>query len=166
VIVLALALMGIVAGVGATVRSYRAPMPTELDDDRRRVPRWFAALLWSLAGLCLGAILLAAFAPASASAGVNAETLATLPALSAAQTQFDQTELRAKAGQIVALRLENRDTGAHSFNIDEFNVHVSMPPGESSLALFQASTPGTYTFYCDVPSHREAGMLGTLIVEP
>jgi nitrite reductase (NO-forming) len=71
-----------------------------------------------------------------------------------------------KAGEMVALCLENRDTAPHSFNIDEFDVHISMQPGESSLALFTASTPGTYIFYCDVPGHRAAGMVSTQIVEP
>ena len=41
-----------------------------------------------------------------------------------------------------------------------------MPPGQSALALFQLAEPGAYTFYCDLPGHREAGMVGTLIVEP
>lgn len=166
VIVLALAGVGIVAGIGATVQNYRAHTATGIDAERMRLPRWFPALLWSLAGLCLGAILVATLLPTSASAGVSAESLATLPALGAVQIRFDQTELRVKAGEIVALRLENRDSQPHSFNIDEFKVHVSMPPGTPSLALFRPTTPGTYTFYCDVPTHRQAGMVGTLIVAP
>ncbi len=66
----------------------------------------------------------------------------------------------------MALRLENQDTNAHSFDIDEFTVHTPLPAGATSLALFTPSTPGTYTFYCSIPGHREAGMVGTLVVVP
>jgi uncharacterized cupredoxin-like copper-binding protein len=166
VLVLVLAAVGMVSGVGATIENYRAPTDTGIDSGRRRLPTWFQPVLWSLAGLCVGALLVGALPRVTAGATVSAQTLALLPTLSAAHIQFAPTELRVKAGEIVALRLENRDTTPHSFNIDEFGVHISMPPGESSLALFKASTPGTYTFYCDVPGHRAAGMVGTLIVEP
>jgi uncharacterized cupredoxin-like copper-binding protein len=166
VIVLVLAVVGLVAGVGATIQNYRGPRAAETDNGRRRLPAWFRPLLWSLAGLCLGALLVGALPRATSGATVSAGTLAALPTLTAAQIRFAPTELRVKAGEIVALRLENRDNTPHSFNIDAFNVHIEMPPGESSLALFKASTPGIYTFYCDVPGHREAGMVGTLIVEP
>jgi uncharacterized cupredoxin-like copper-binding protein len=74
--------------------------------------------------------------------------------------------MRARVGETVALRLENSDGGAHSFGIDALNIHVPMPAGKPALALFTPITPGTYTFYCGVPSHREADMLGTLVVEP
>ena len=37
--------------------------------------------------------------------------------------------------------------------------------GEQALVLFIPTEPGTYTFYCGVPGHCEAGMEGTLIVE-
>jgi len=168
VIVLALAGVGMVAGIGATLEHYRDRAPTAAltDNDRRRVPAWFRPVPWSLAGLCLGALLVSALPRAAPGATVSAQTLALLPTLTAAHIRFAPTELRVKAGEIVALHLENRDTTPHSFNIDEFNVHISMLPGESSLALFKAGTPGTYTFYCDIPGHRAAGMVGTLMVEP
>jgi Copper binding proteins, plastocyanin/azurin family len=34
------------------------------------------------------------------------------------------------------------------------------------LGLFRPTAAGTYTFYCSGPGHCEAGMVGTLIVEP
>jgi nitrite reductase (NO-forming) len=97
---------------------------------------------------------------------VSAETLAQLPALASGRNTFDQAELRAKVGQTVALRLENSDTQTHSFDIDALDVHVPMPSSMSVLTLFTPSAPGTYTFYCRIPGHREAGMVGTLAVEP
>jgi hypothetical protein len=75
----------------------------------------------------------------TASAGVSTEALAQLPALVVGRNTFEQAELRAKVGEAVALRLDNQDTNAHSFDIDEFAVHTLLPPGATSLALFTAS---------------------------
>jgi uncharacterized cupredoxin-like copper-binding protein len=41
-----------------------------------------------------------------------------------------------------------------------------MQSGKPSLALLKATRAGTYPFSCGIPGHREAGMVGTLIVEP
>jgi plastocyanin len=163
-LVVALSLVGIVSGASATIQNYRPLSSTELEHARSRVPRWFRPLPWAVAGLCLGALLVGAIPRVSAGAAVSAETLAALPALTADQGRFAPTELRAQTGALVALRLENRDANAHTFNIDELNVHLSMPPGEPRLALFRAGPPGVYTFYCDVPGHRQAGMVGSLII--
>ena len=81
VVINAVAVVGIVAGAGATVQNYRAPTAAETADGRRRVPEWFPAVLWSLAGLCLGALLIGALPRADDTIGVSPEALAALPAL-------------------------------------------------------------------------------------
>lgn len=161
VIVLGLALVGGVAGVIATAQNFRSQAAREVGAE---TPRWFGAGVVAVIGLVLGASLVAAI-PRGGAAGVSAEVLADLPVVTAAGVRFEQAELRAQVGETVALRLENRDAAGHSFDIDELAVHVAIVPGEPALALFRPDVPGTYTYYCAVPGHREAGMVGKLIVE-
>lgn len=156
---LGLYLVAIVAGLAATVMGVQSATAG-------RAPRWLSGFLIGLAAFCLGASLVAVIPPPDATTGVSAEALAQLPPLVSTQMRFEPKDLRVKVGETVALRLENRDPQRHYFDIDELNVHVAMPPGKSALALFRPTKPGTYTFYCSVPGHREAGMVGTLIVEP
>lgn len=78
---------------------------------------------------------------------------------------FAQQELQVKAGEPVALRLDNPHSAPHSFDIDALNVHVPVAAGKHALILLTPAQPCTYTFYCAVPGHREAGMVGTLVVE-
>jgi plastocyanin len=101
-----------------------------------------------VAGACLGAIAIGTASDASATTGMPPETLAALPALTTRDMEFDRTEIRVRAGDVVALRLENEDRMAHSLDIDELGVHVAMPPGTPALALFRVNRPGAYTFYC------------------
>jgi len=131
-----------------------------------RAPRWLKGFLIGTTTFVLGASLVATIPPSDATAGVSAEALAQLSALVSGRNTFGQTELRARVGETVALRLENSDTQTHSFDIDAFNVHVAMPTNMPALALFTPTAPGSYTFYCRIPGHIEKGMKGTLIVEP
>ncbi len=156
VVTVALALVGMVSGIGATVQNYRCA--------DRRTPRRTAAALAALIGLCLGAILVAALPREAASAGVSQEVLAQLPAITIPGFHFDRNGVQAQAGETVALRLDNKHIAPHTFDIDELNVHVPVAAGESGLVLFTPREPGSYTFYCSVPGHR-AGMEGELTVE-
>jgi heme/copper-type cytochrome/quinol oxidase subunit 2 len=156
---LVLLLVTVVAGVAAMI--YRTRQVAG-----ERGARWLTGFLIGMATFVLGASLVAAIPASDATAGVSAKALAQLPALVAGRNRFDRTELRARVGETVALRLENSDTQVHSFDIDELNVDVPIPTGTPALALFTPTTPGTFTFYCKVTGHREAGMVGTLVVVP
>ena len=87
-------------------------------------------------------------------------------ALTTQNMAFGLNELHVKAGELVTVQLDNYDVFAHSFDIDEWDVHVDMPGNDRAVATFVPTTPGQYSIYCRVPGHREAGMIGTLIVEP
>ncbi len=166
VVLMAILAIGILAGLGATIHDYRTSRASVEENKRRQTPRWFQIAVGTLVGLGVGAISVAAIPQDNAAANVSPETLAQLPLLSTNNHLFDRAEIRVKAGDFVALRLENSETSGHSFDIDEFNVHVAMPPGKTAVALFKTVKPGTYTFYCGVPGHREGGMVGTVVVEP
>ena len=85
-------------------------------------------------------------------------------ALEAAISGFTPSELEATEGK-VTIDITNPDAFDHDFVIDEFDVKVALPAGETTTVTFEAG-PGTYTFYCSIPGHREAGMEGTLTVLP
>jgi plastocyanin len=82
--------------------------------------------------------------------------------------KFDKKELEAKAGE-VTITMENPkdDSMPHDIAIEGNGVNQSgeiVQPGGTSTVKADLK-PGTYTFYCSVGSHRQAGMEGTLTVK-
>jgi len=135
----------------------------------RGAPSWTNKALIALGGLVLGAVLVGLVSNPGASAGVSPEVMAGLPEVRAEDFSFTQGTIRVTAGETVALRLENGDSTAHSFDIDELDIHAPMPTEEPGLALFEPAEPGVYRFYCGIPGHANletgTGMIGTLVVE-
>jgi plastocyanin len=104
-------------------------------------------------------------APASggAAASGGAQTLHLAAATS--QLVFNVKALKAKAGT-VTLSMSNPSTLAHGVAIQGHGVNATgkiVSQGGVS-AVTAKLAPGTYTFYCPVPGHRQAGMQGTLVV--
>lgn len=66
----------------------------------------------------------------------------------------------------VTFRLEQEDPDApHDFRIDELDEGTDvLEEGETDEFTVDLES-GTYTYYCSVPGHREAGMEGELEVE-
>lgn len=150
-----------VSGIAATIQNYRRAA------GERALPRWAPIYAAVLAGAVLGASLISFQPKPAPSAGVSPDVLQSLPGLVGKNFDFDQHEIRVKAGETVALRLQNADPEGHMFDIDELNVHAPIPVGQTGLAIFKPTKPGTYTFYC-APHYDKAtgeGMHGTLIVE-
>lgn len=76
---------------------------------------------------------------------------------------FDPAEVHVNAGQITFI-LPNEGAAEHDFSIDELGIQVNMPAGTTQT--LEADIPaGTYEFYCNIPGHKDAGMVGTLVVE-
>ena len=74
----------------------------------------------------------------------------------------------AKAGEQVTLQIKNSGATAHTFIGPNINVAVgrAVPAGQMTTLSFAApSQPGAYQFWCDVPGHAEAGMVGELIIQ-
>ena len=78
---------------------------------------------------------------------------------------YDTKQLRAKAGT-VTITLKNNAPLEHNVTVAQGTKVLGATPtfqaGSRSVTL--KLTPGTYTFYCSVPGHRQAGMEGTLTV--
>ena len=98
------------------------------------------------------------------SGGGGGETL-QLAAPADGSLKFDKKTLDAKAGS-VTIDFDNPSATPHAVAIEGNGVDRSSQTVTSSKTSVSADLkPGTYTFYCPVPGHREAGMEGTLTVK-
>jgi len=80
---------------------------------------------------------------------------------------YDQKSVSAKAGS-VTVDFNNQQPLQHDVAIADSSGKIL---GQTDLVSSGTANttvqlqPGTYTFYCTVPGHREAGMQGTLTVK-
>jgi plastocyanin len=103
-------------------------------------------------------------APPSSPAAKTTTTL-KLAANPEGQLSYNTKQLTAKAGP-VTITMANMSPVEHNVTIAQGSTVLGATPtfqgGSRSLTL--KLKPGTYTFYCSVPGHRQAGMEGTLTV--
>jgi plastocyanin len=78
---------------------------------------------------------------------------------------WEPTELSANAGP-VTIELDNPSPVPHNVAVEGNGVdEVSDTVSDSTTSVTADLQAGEYTYYCDVPGHRDAGMEGTLTVE-
>jgi uncharacterized cupredoxin-like copper-binding protein len=111
--------------------------------------------------------------------------------LIATDIAFDLDQIEVEVGQPVRLTLQNQGVLEHDFSITEMphagdvtttemegemaghdmsnmaeepDIHVAAPTDGSNTVEFTPSAPGEYEFFCTVAGHKQAGMVGTLVV--
>jgi uncharacterized cupredoxin-like copper-binding protein len=78
---------------------------------------------------------------------------------------FEPKEFTIAADTDVTVTITNDGALQHDFTIDELDVASDLFDGGSSGTVTINAPAGTYEFYCSVPGHKEAGMIGTLTVQ-
>lgn len=111
--------------------------------------------------------------------------------LQASEFAFEPATIQVQAGQQVTVMMQNMGTLEHDFVIQEIPVelmttepeaeggghemegmdmgmepavHTGAMAGMTSRVTFVPTQTGTYEFFCAVEGHKEAGMIGTLVV--
>ena len=109
--------------------------------------------------------------------------------LTAVDMAFQPDALEVTAGRLVRLTRVNEGALDHDFSILEMpmettgatavampghdmgamtvdpQLHMAVTMGMSNTIEFTPTKPGTYEFFCTVPGHKDAGMVGTLVVK-
>jgi nitrite reductase (NO-forming) len=76
---------------------------------------------------------------------------------------FTPSSLDVTSSENVAVVLHSKDQ-THDFAIQGKGVIVEVDGGKTAKGGFQLTKPGKYTFYCSIPGHRAAGMVGSITV--
>jgi nitrite reductase (NO-forming) len=118
-----------------------------------------------VAGLVVGAIITSFFAGSASSAGGGVAEAPTVTGVETAKdVKFTETKLTMKNGEVLGLFVINQDDFAHTFDIDSLNIHVALPAHSTTAVAIKPTAAGDLQFYCAIPGHKDAGMVGTLTV--
>jgi hypothetical protein len=153
--------VGSVVLLWAGITAFREAGPDPQSRTGRRAP-WAVALV---AGATIGAFLTSYVAAAGGGGGAAIAAIPTTTAIQVAEgTKYLTTSYEMTSSDVLGLFVVNKDSFAHSFDIDSLNVHVQVPANATVAVAIKPTGAGTLEFYCSIPGHKEAGMAGTVTV--
>lgn len=160
------AIMPLVVGsivlLWAGVTAYReaGPEPT---------PRTGARARWLVAAVAGGTAAAFVTSLVAASSGGGGAALVAVPTVTGTEvaegTKYLTTAYSMSASDVLGLFVENKDSSLHTFDIDSLNLHVQVPANSTVAIAIKPTGAGPLEFYCAVPGHKEAGMVGTIEVK-
>src|SRR4051794_3184508 len=139
-------------------------MPQNLvkGDDAQDVAAYVASVV-AKPGKDTGLLATAVQSSQSSKPAVAANGTLTIPADPGGQLAFVYKTAQSKPGQIT-IDMPNKSSAQHNIAID--GKGAGKVVGGGGTSSFSATfAPGTYTYYCQVPGHKEAGMVGKLVVK-
>ncbi|HZJ51730.1 MAG TPA: cupredoxin domain-containing protein [Actinomycetota bacterium] len=98
-----------------------------------------------------------------ASSGGSSESGSSSTSVTAKEYKFNPSDITVDASPFT-LELKNEGTIEHDVSVKGTDVVILAKASEAATGEVELD-PGTYTFFCSVPGHREEGMEGTLTVE-
>jgi plastocyanin len=105
--------------------------------------------------------------PAGGGGGAGGGSTVNISTPGGSTLAYDQKDVSAKAGS-VTINFDNKEALQHDVAVADSSGKVLGQTDLVSSGNANATVdlhPGTYTFYCTVPGHRDAGMEGTLTVK-
>lgn len=113
-------------------------------------------------------MLIALIASASIVAAACGPAPSGLPEVRVIMTDFTFAPQRVEipAGRKVELKLTNSGRLEHDITADGIGLHVHAMAGERIAFEAGPFEPGEYAFFCSVAGHRQAGMVGKIVVKP
>ncbi len=107
----------------------------------------------------------------SSSSGSATPVASASGGVSLSETEFKITPATAKASKTgkITITVTNNGTITHALAVQTPAGPVKTPhiaPGQSAKLTVDISMAGSYTFFCPIGNHRQAGMHGMLVVGP
>jgi plastocyanin len=84
--------------------------------------------------------------------------------VTANEFKYNPTTVVVYTGQKVTITLKNIGVVQHTLVIPQLGIRLVANPGISATDSFTAGAIGTYSFYCEIPGHKEAGMTGQVLI--
>jgi uncharacterized cupredoxin-like copper-binding protein len=122
-----------------------------------------SVLVIALLAACSGGTVGGTKAPASSSGGKTFNVTAT-------EFQFAPNKFDARVGQKLTFKVTNKGTVEHNFVVlspdgSQELAKMSTQPGETKTLEFTPAEAVTYPIDCNIAGHKEAGMVGELVVK-
>ena len=79
--------------------------------------------------------------------------------------RFAPAPIQVPANTMVAFQLTNSGSVEHDVTAMDLGLHLHVGTAQRVEEVVGPFKPGTYDIYCSVAGHREAGMVGRIVVK-